>query len=195
MKQRHKRRNYFIKKTFQGRFVFQFYLLVIAGALIFSFIFSYMTFDTLTMTYENYNLRLDRTPFMLLKQMLTTQWIIFLPVGLVVIIAAIMQTHRIAGPLYKIERILDDMIKGIIDSNLFLRKNDDGKEIIEKLNQYNRSLVEKISSMKKLTSEIDKNLLQQIEAADSLPPDRKIVEMQTAVKKLTAILDDFTIKN
>jgi hypothetical protein len=194
MKQTYKRRNYFIKKTLQGRFIFQFYLLVVAGALIFSFIFSYMTFDTLTMTYENYNLKLDRTPFMLLKQILTTQWLIFLPVGLIVIIAAILQTHRLAGPLYKIEMILDEMTKGIIDQNLFLRKNDDAKEIVAKLNLYNRSLVTKITSMKELTAVIDKKLLEQIEAADP-PSQEKILEIQAAVKNLTTILNDFTIKN
>jgi hypothetical protein len=48
--------------------------------------------------------------------------------------------------------------------------------------------------MKELTAVIDKKLLEQIEAADP-PSQEKILEIQAAVKNLTTILNDFTIKN
>ncbi len=196
MKLKYKRKNYFIKKTFQGRFIFQFYLLVIFGALIFSAIFSYVTFDTITVTYENYNLQLDRTPFLLFKQILTTNWIVFIPVGLLVVVAAVFQTHRIAGPLFKIEMVLDEMSRGIITRNLRLRPKDEAQEIITKLNAYNSFLVERLIKLKILSDDIGQNLEKTMQNKDTLlDPDSALVqEIQHDIKTIKNILDEFIIK-
>ncbi len=186
MKEKFRRRNYFIQKTFQGKYIFNFYLLVIIGAIIFTAIFSYVTVDTLTVTYENYNLKLDRTPLMLFKQILTANWFIFIPVGLIVIIAAMFQSHRIAGPLFKIERILDEMSKGIINTDLFLRQKDEGKEIMNKLKEYNGFLAGKITDMRSLSHDIGQGL--------NSGQQSDLEKAKLAAQKLDSILNEFTIK-
>lgn len=186
MKEKFRRRNYFIQKTFQGKYIFNFYILVIIGAIIFTAIFSYVTVDTLTVTYENYNLKLDRTPLMLFKQMLTANWVIFIPVGLIVIIAAIFQSHRIAGPLFKIERVIDEMCQGIIHTDLYLRQKDEGKEVMDKLKEYNIFLASKITAIRALSQEIGQGL------DNGEQPG--IDNAKQAAAKLDAILNEFTIK-
>lgn len=186
MKEKFRRRNYFIQKSFQGKYIFNFYLLVVIGAIIFTAIFSYVTIDTLTVTYENYNLKLDRTPLMLFKQILTANWVLFIPVGLIVIIAAMFQSHRIAGPLFKIERIIDEMGNGIIHTDLFLRQKDEAKEVMDKLKTYNLFLAAKITALRGLSTEIGHSL------DSGRPPE--IAKAKEAIHQLDAILNEFTIK-
>jgi methyl-accepting chemotaxis protein len=92
---------------------------------------------------------------------------------LIVFVSGIFITHRIAGPLFRINRELDKMIKGDLDVNFKLRKRDELKPLSNKLqllaekmkidktkllevvnelkttqlNEYQKKLVEKIESI------------------------------------------------
>ena len=63
----YKRRNYFINKEFQGRYIFNYFLLVTIGSLLFIGVFSFFSSNTLSIVYDNYHLQLGVTPGILFK--------------------------------------------------------------------------------------------------------------------------------
>lgn len=198
MEQKFKRRNFFINKSFQGRYIFQFYFLIILGALIFSILFSYLSAQTLTVTYDNYNLKIDSTPFMLFKQMVTTNWIIFIPIGVIVIIVGLFQTHRIAGPLFKLEGIFERMTEGHIETDSWLRTKDDGKELFDKLNKFNLFLAHQVDNMNEQSHALTKQLNEVEKHVEGMQQKehvkQAIEEMRLIIGKLDSTLDVFQIK-
>jgi signal transduction histidine kinase len=57
-----------------------------------------------------------------------------IPLLLVVILAGIVITHRIAGPVYKIEQKLDHVIQGEDSTPIRLRQGDELQELADKIN-------------------------------------------------------------
>ncbi|UCD14870.1 MAG: methyl-accepting chemotaxis protein [Candidatus Omnitrophota bacterium] len=61
---------------------------------------------------------------------------ISLPVTLLIIwIIAVEMSHKIAGPLFRLERELDRRISGEDSSYITVRKKDELKSLVEKINQ------------------------------------------------------------
>jgi nitrogen fixation/metabolism regulation signal transduction histidine kinase len=57
-----------------------------------------------------------------------------IPLLLVVILAGIVITHRIAGPVYKIERKLEQVLQGDENTQIRLRQGDELQELADKIN-------------------------------------------------------------
>jgi len=79
----YRRKNYFIKKGFQGRYMFNVYLLFALLILVFTVLLSFNTAQYLTISYENYDLQVASTPAILFRHLLMASWIIMIPLGLI----------------------------------------------------------------------------------------------------------------
>ncbi len=55
-------------------------------------------------------------------------------------LASLLLSHRIAGPLYRFETTLDNMQQGRLDNIIQLRDKDEGKELARKINEFNAQL-------------------------------------------------------
>ena len=179
----YRRKNYFIKKRFQGRYMFNFYLLLTLLLLVFIILLSYNTAQHLTITYENYDLQVASTPVVLFKHFLTASWIIMIPLGLLLAWVVMRHTHRIAGPLYKFEIVLEQMSRGVLDPNVRLRKNDDGQEVVTRLREVNHFLSAKVIEMRDLTDRLQDD-----------PTVSSSVELRELVAGLQRSLAGFEIK-
>jgi len=151
----YKRRNYFINKEFQGRIIFNYFLLAVIGSILFMVVFSFFSSNTLSISYDDYRLQLGVTPTILFKKILSTQWLSIVFGGGLVVIITLFLTHRIAGPFFKLEKSLDEMIKGDISKEIWLRKKDEGKDLTEKINKFNFILSEKLSLIEAANSNIE----------------------------------------
>ncbi len=151
----YKRRNYFIKKNFQGKLILGYFLLMVGSCFLFSIILAALSADTLTVVYQNNDLQLGQTPLMLLRQVLTAHWIFIILGGAVILVGAMLITHRVAGPLFRLERAVDNMVTGRLDDVIHLREKDEGKEIAAKLNQFNQNLSEKIRQIDNCSKNIE----------------------------------------
>jgi methyl-accepting chemotaxis protein len=161
----YKRRNYFIKKNFQGKLILGYFLFMVAGCFGFASILTFLSADTLTIVYQDNDLQIGQTPFMLIKQLLTANWIAIVVGGAFVVVGAMFITHRMAGPMFRLERAVDNMTSGQLNDVIFLREKDEGKELAAKLNQFNRGLSEDIGEIRKLSQNIE-DLLAQYSAID-----------------------------
>lgn len=198
MERKWRRRNYFIKKELQGKYIFSFFLFVIAGAVIFTVIFSMLAADTLTVIYENHDLQIGRTPSILLRQILGAQWIFILTAGLAVVIVSMFLTHRFAGPMYRFEKSVEEMTKGHFDFLIRLRKRDEGKELAERMNELIDMVSSNVKEMRRLADDIEVRLADAgalHDAQDLTKASEGVREARSANRRLRGILDGFKIKN
>ncbi len=196
MEKKWKRRNFFIKKELQGRYIFSFFILVILGSILYTAIFSFLSANTLTIVYKGNNLILGQTPYILFTQMLKANWILMLSGGVIVVVISVFLTHRFAGPIYRFERTIDEMARGNLDFNITLRRHDEGKELADAINRLKNTLSSNVESMRELSYSIETHLNK---ASAALPEGN--TEAQAALsrtkennKHLRQILDSYTLK-
>ncbi|HIP83828.1 MAG TPA: methyl-accepting chemotaxis protein [Desulfocapsa sulfexigens] len=157
---RYKRRNYFIKKNFQGKLILGYFLFVVMGCLIFTVILAVLSADSLTVIYQDNDLQIGQTPFMLVKQLITANWIFIVAGSVFIVFAAMMITHRLAGPLFHLERAVDNMSRGQLNDIIFLREKDEGKELAAKLNHFNKELSQDLKHIERQSHNIEDLLVQ-----------------------------------
>ena len=195
MKRTWRRRNYFIKKELQGRYIFSFFILVMAGSFLFTLIFSILSADTLTMVYNDHTLKFGKTPVVLLKEILRAHWIFIVAGGVIVALVAMFLTHRFAGPLFRFEQSLQKMIKGNFDFEIRLRSTDEAKETAHMFNDFINTLSSQLREMRDLSDQIDDRLA---DAHSSVTDAGAGVELNRAIalnKKIRNILGNFKLKN
>ncbi|MEN8140635.1 MAG: hypothetical protein ABFR97_05355 [Thermodesulfobacteriota bacterium] len=150
-----KRRNIFVNKRYQGRLMLQFYLLLTVSSLIFSLLLAYFTSDSLTIVYQGNDLQVGRTPLLFVQQMLKAGWVLLIPFGFIVLLVVFWQTQRMAGPLYRFEKILQEMNGGHIGQTVHLRPKDDGKAVARNLTDLNAKLAITMQKLGELSFELE----------------------------------------
>jgi methyl-accepting chemotaxis protein len=153
------RRNFFIKKDLQGKYIFKYFLLFGLGSILFTLIFSFFSSNTLSIVYEDYRLQLGTTPGILMNRILSTQWILIVVGGILMMVVTLLLTHRIAGPFFRFETTLDEMIERNLSCRIFLRKKDEGKELGQKINELNRVLSADLVRLLENASQVQELLL------------------------------------
>jgi len=161
--EKYKRRIFFIKKDLQGRQVLGFFLFFACGCLMFIALFLFLSADSMTISYNDHNMQFGQTPFMLLKQILASSWVAVVIGGSILVYAVLRFSHRLAGPVFRFEKALDNMNAGRLDDHIHLRVKDEGKELANKINSFNDTLSKSIIGIRRNTVAMN-NLLDQLEA-------------------------------
>jgi methyl-accepting chemotaxis protein len=193
----YKRRNFFINKEFQGKYIFNYFLLVTIGSLVFIGVFSFFSSNTLSIVYDNYHLQLGVTPEILFKKILSTQWLFVVFGGGIVILVTLFLTHRVAGPFYRFEKSFDEMIEGDISNKIVLRQKDEGKELAHKINAFNFVLGDKLSIIENFNSNIAVSSLQLKKVLEESGLDSDtfgpfLTEILGSQKNIQTLINDYT---
>jgi methyl-accepting chemotaxis protein len=196
MEKKWKRRNFFIKKELQGKYIFSFFLFVIFGSILYAAIFSMLSADSFTIVYKDSNLTLGKTPYILLAEILKANWILILSGGILSVVIAMFLTHRFAGPIYRLEQSVQKMSGGNLAFDVMLRKTDEGKELAAALDGFKEDLAARIGSIRELSDAIDSNLKRAMDSVqDGKGPALSLLSETKALnEKLRKILDGYTIK-
>lgn len=153
-----KRRNYFIKPDIQGMFILKTFVLVFFCCILYAAIFAYFSTDSMTITYEDYNLLLGKTPLILFKDMMKAQGAFIASGGISAVFFALVVSHHFAGPLYKLECSTKLMMEGDHSFTIKLRPGDKGKELADVINRYNEKLSSDIHEMRATTAALGEKL-------------------------------------
>jgi len=195
MNKPYKRRNYFIDKEMQGRHVLVYFSMVILGTALFSLIFGFFTANTMSVSYDNYTLQVGTTPKVLFLKFFTAQWLFILVGGLAVAAIALFLSHRVAGPLFKLERSVEAMIQGDFAAEIYLRRKDEGKALAEKLNQLNAALSARILEMRHLNKRMEQHLYDLDAGAGECDKAKIVLQEMTSVNgQLRDQLYNFSIR-
>jgi methyl-accepting chemotaxis protein len=194
MERKWRRKNYFIKKELQGRFIFSFFIFVVVGSFFFTVIFSLLSADTLTIAYKNYDLRLGKTPVILLRETLSAHWIFIFTGGLLVVLASMFLTHRFAGPVYRIEKSLEEMMKGNFNFEIRLRAKDEAKELAQMINDFNSLISSQLKEIRDLTDDMGSHI-SKAKGSSGAEAGVELDEAEANNRRIREILRNFTLKN
>lgn len=152
--QKYRRRKFFFRKSPQGKYIFSYFLVAGMVAIIFTILLILFSADTISITYSNDTLQMDTTPSVLLDRLLGIHGILIFVFGFLIIYFATRFTHRTAGPIYKIGTTLDKMATGDVNIHIALRKNDDYKELADKLNRFSLFLFRELKAIEAVSKEL-----------------------------------------
>src|SRR3989337_1178631 len=143
-----RRRNYFIKKNFQVNFTVKFLIIILIEAFLAAGLFLYMSKGTLTTGYLGSELRIARTYDFFLPMLLLSNLIIVGVSAVIGIGVLIFLSHRLAGPLYRFENILDAIKQGDLTQRFKLRENDQLVELANSINEHTDTLDKNMGHLK-----------------------------------------------
>ncbi len=147
-------RNFFIKRNLQGKVILAVFLAAVIGCLFFIVVFGVFSADTMTISYSNNDLQMGSTPVMLFKNAIAANWVFVIICGTLLVIASLIGTHRIAGPLYRFEKTLDNMNSRYLGDTIRLRGKDEGKDLAGKINRFNGQLSGDVKELRRRSKAI-----------------------------------------
>ncbi|MCX5665922.1 MAG: hypothetical protein NT036_02595 [Candidatus Omnitrophica bacterium] len=150
-----RRKNYFINRKFQAGFIIKFCILVIMGTAISGGVVYWMSRSTVTSTFENSRLVIKSTADFILPSVLLSGAFVVIAVGIAAIAITLFTSHRIAGPLYRIEKDLEELSRGNLNVHFNLRKNDEIKVLADTLNDLAGLFKRNILHARKAISELE----------------------------------------
>ena len=118
------RRNYFIDRGFQSKFIIRFCLVLLVTSLLIGALFIFFTESSTTVAIENTKVVVKRTSDFIMPIMVQTLIIVTISSALSVIILTLFTSHKIAGPLYRVKKEIDRLKQGDLTSSCRIRKND-----------------------------------------------------------------------
>lgn len=150
-----RRRNYFIKKEFQRNFIIKFCILVILGSLISGAIIYSMSKATVTTTFENSRLTIKSTADFILPAVLLSSAVVIVSIGLATIVITLFTSHKIAGPLYRMEKDVQEVTSGNLKIRFNLRQGDEIKPLAASLDTMVQILRTRIAIIKDAICELE----------------------------------------
>jgi len=150
-----RRRNYFINRKFQAGFIIKFCLLVIIGTAISGGVVYWMSRSTVTSTFENSRLVIKSTADFILPGVLLSGAFVVISIGIATIAITLFTSHRIAGPLYRIQKELDELSRGNLNVSFNLRQGDEIKVLADTLNDMTVLFRRNILNALKAISELE----------------------------------------
>lgn len=180
-----RRRNFYIKKEFQRNFILKFCGLVILGAAISGAVMYYLSSSTVTTAFENSRLEIKSTADYILPALLLSSAIVIAVIGAATIIITLFTSHKIAGPLYRMEKDINEVASGNLGMNFRLRTNDELKALAVGLDVMVHELKFKVEALKKGISQLD--------ALIDKSGAHKNAEIKAKLKEIESVLDKFRL--
>jgi methyl-accepting chemotaxis protein len=143
-----RRRNYFIDKNFQTKFILKFCSLVAVGGLFTIGIVYLLAMRSTTVSFVNSRAVVRSTADFILPLLFQTVLIVTVMVSLATIIVTLLVSHKIAGPLYRFKKALKMLEEGDFSSNFKIRHYDQLQDVAEVFNQMISKIREELKSLR-----------------------------------------------
>lgn len=128
-----KRRTYFIDTKFQAAFIARFCAIVLLSSVAIGLLIFFLSMNSTTVTIENTRVVVKRTAdFILPIVMFTLLWVTAVS-SIFFFIVALFTSHKIAGPLYRINKDIELMSGGNLNVNFAIRDKDQLKGLARNL--------------------------------------------------------------
>src|SRR3989338_2957898 len=122
---KNRRSRYFIKKDFQASFMLRFCLLVIIGSLLSGSIIYFFCGRTVTTSFENSKLVIKNTAEYILPALFFSGLAVAAVIAFAAAMLSLFTSHKLAGPLYHMEKAIKEIGSGQLNTNIKLRKKDE----------------------------------------------------------------------
>jgi len=140
---RERRRMRIVKMGFQRGFILKFCAVIICSSLALAAIVYALSASSTTTVFENSRLQLKSTADFILPFLALSSLIVIIAAGAVIVAITLFVSHRIAGPLYRLEKDIAEVIKGNMNMNFRVREKDELRDLANALNQMMKALRDK----------------------------------------------------
>ncbi|MCP4671682.1 MAG: HAMP domain-containing protein [Desulfobacula sp.] len=178
--QTYQRKNYFIKKEFQFKFILKFCLIMLAGIILSTCFVLYFSQNTLTSSFNNSQLVIETTSQAILPTIVITNLITLAIITLAAIIITLFISHRIAGPMFRFEKDIRQITKGDLTVRINLRQKDQFSEMAKAFNEMSSSLHNKVTQ---INEQIDKIMTMTGETKVIEEYDKQIKGLKKMIQK------------
>jgi methyl-accepting chemotaxis protein len=143
-KKHYKRKHYFVKKTFQATFILKFCLIILLGALLSTVLLFLLSQNTLTSSFHHSELTIKNTATAILPSIILTNLITLGLISLAAIVVILFISHKIAGPMFRLENDIKKIREGNLTNKIRLREKDQITDLADEINRMTDSYHEKI---------------------------------------------------
>lgn len=179
-KQQHKRKNYFIKKEFQFKFIIKFSLIIFAGTILSTGLVFLFSQESLTSSFENSRLVIKNTGYAIMPAVIITNLITLGVITLAAIGVTLFVSHRIAGPIFRFEQDIKRVAKGDLSVRIQLRQKDQFSEMERAFNEMIESIHDKVTE---IDHEIDRMLTSKPEPKTFADYEKRASELKKLIHK------------
>ncbi len=151
-KKRFKRRQVFIQKAYQVKFIFKFCLIILAGGALSTVLVSLLSRGTLTTSFVHGRLVMKSTAAAILPTVILTNAITLAITTLIGIATLLYISHKIAGPMFRFEKDMAALKEGDLTLKVFLRDKDQFATLGEGFNEMAAGIRGKVQA---ISSEIE----------------------------------------
>jgi nitrogen fixation/metabolism regulation signal transduction histidine kinase len=130
------------------RFVFGFLAVLVLFAALIAALFAYVSVNTVTTGYADSILKVEKTSKFFFVSFTLMTAIVLAGMSAIGMVIFILLSHRVAGPLYRIERIIKEVESGNLKGRIKLRKTDLLSELKDVINDLVISLDSRLSKLK-----------------------------------------------
>ncbi|MGC2423534.1 MAG: HAMP domain-containing protein [Nitrospirota bacterium] len=150
-----RRRNYFVKKGFQSRFVARFLIVAVAGFAAAGYLVYRSAGKSAEELFYSNHFRLKSTSDLVIPALLKVNLLVALLILAAVSIVVLVISHRLAGPIFRLGKSAERIGNGDLTGSFDLRARDEIKSLSESFKQMNGSLREQFADMKREASAIE----------------------------------------
>ena len=147
--QRTRRRQLYIKKEFQFRFIVKFCLILLAGLIVSTGLLFAFSQDTLTSSFAHSRLVIQRTSQAMLPAIIYTNLITLALILVVTIVVTLYLSNRIAGPIFRLEKEIARIGEGDLSTPISLRSDDQMQEFARRVNDMARQLNRRVAEIQR----------------------------------------------
>jgi methyl-accepting chemotaxis protein len=157
------RRKFLINKKFQIDFAVRFLVLIVLAAVGALVMFFMSAKGTLTTSYSGSEISILRTSEYFLPVLILSSIGVIIVVGIIAIMLLIYLSHRISGPIFRFETVMEALDKGDLTHRFKIRKTDQFTELAQRINDLAVTMDARIGTIKghataslRLASELEK---------------------------------------
>ena len=136
----YKRKNFFIDKEFQSKFIFRFCSVVLGAGLITIGILYLLANQSTTVSIVDSRVVVRTTADFLLPVLIQTVVVVTIMASLATILLALFASHKIAGPLYRFQKAIRSMEGGDLSSDFHIRHLDQLQDLSTTFNSMIKKL-------------------------------------------------------
>lgn len=150
--QKSQRRNYYIDKNFQTKFILNFCSLVAFGSALIAVLIYWLAQHSTTVGIAQGRVAVHTTEEYLLPLLLQTVFLELVIVSLATIVMTLFVSHKIAGPLHRFKLMLGHLGEGDFSSSMKLREDDQLQQVAVAYNEAVEKINAKIKKVKNASS-------------------------------------------
>lgn len=193
----YKRKQYIVDKPFQFRYLFQILMTIFIAVIVVSFTIFYIVWDKIIKEF----FYIPDAAKKISNIFISTSEVLIIPIVILLVIfsiAAIFFSHKIAGPIYRVEKIAEELKKGNLNIDIRFRKGDELHHLADTLNHMISGIKNLIKSDKEIIDSliiVVTKLQNDIKKSRGLKKDVKftIKKINIIVNKLKKSIDKFKI--